>query len=72
MQQQSEVKLGSKAEAQMLMVADIERRELEQQTSQSAIFVGAGFILIAIGWLGRDALKSRQARGTALAEKAPS
>lgn len=49
----------STGEAQMLMSADIKRRELLQQQNYALIFAGAGLVLVAVGWLGGDFLVAR-------------
>jgi hypothetical protein len=46
-------------EAQMLMSADIQRRELLQQQYYALIFAGVGLALAAAGWLVGDFLAAR-------------
>jgi hypothetical protein len=53
------VEAGTGNEAMGLIRAGQELREMTAQQNQSIIFLGAGMILIALGWLGRDMAKSR-------------
>jgi hypothetical protein len=47
-------------QAQMLMGADVARRELVQQQNYAFILGGVGLVLIAVGWLGGDFLAARR------------
>ncbi|MBE2182367.1 MAG: hypothetical protein IAE89_02975 [Anaerolineae bacterium] len=48
------------AEAQGLMASNEALRQIEAGRSQSVIFSGAGLVLIAVGWLGRDWVQSKR------------
>lgn len=42
------------AEGQALMAASMSLRELDAERDQALILGGAGLVLIAVGWLGRE------------------
>jgi hypothetical protein len=46
-------------EGQMLMAADMQLRDLVRDRNTMLILGGAGLILIAVGWIGRDLVRGR-------------
>jgi hypothetical protein len=56
----------SNGEAQLLMSADIQRRELLQQQNYSLIFAGVGLALVAAAWLAGDFLAARRPKNVKL------
>ena len=57
-----EVELESKAQAQGLMAADIERRRLLTEQYNMMVIGGAGLALLGLGWLGYDMMRGRRRR----------
>ena len=55
-----EVKLESKAQAQGLMAADVERRRIVAEQFNMMIIGGFGLALLGLGWLSYDILRSRR------------
>ncbi len=55
-----EVELESKAQAQGLMAADIERRRLVTEQYNMMVIGGVGLALLALGWLGYDIMRGRR------------
>lgn len=47
-------------QADVLMIADVQRRRLEQQQNESLITAGIGLGSLAIGWLGYDIVRGRR------------
>jgi hypothetical protein len=66
-EQNSAVPLQSQTDAQLLMSADLELRDIQRQRNESAVFIGAGVALLAAGWLGSDVLRSRARRASSTA-----
>jgi hypothetical protein len=54
-----EINPQTEAEAQGLIVSDIQKRDLLQRRSLSVAFIGGGLVLLTAGWLGRDILTGR-------------
>lgn len=50
----------SQEEAQILVSAGMQYRQLVGERNDALIIGGAGLILLALGWLGNDFIKSRQ------------
>lgn len=50
----------SMTEGQLLMAASMELRELDSERDRALIAGGAGLMLIAVGWLGRELTGSRK------------
>ena len=63
-----EVELESKAQAQGLMAADIQRRRMQSEQFNMMIIGGIGLALLGLGWLGTDLLGGRRRK---LSEKGP-
>lgn len=57
-------------EAQGLMAADLDLREMLHQQNLALIIGGVGLILLGAGWLGRDLVMSRWRRLSAAAPPA--
>ncbi len=57
----------SESEGLMLMRADLELHRLQADLSRSIIIGGAGLILIAVGWIGREVIRPRTAANTKVA-----
>ena len=55
-----EVELQSKAQAQGLMAADIERRRLVADQYNMMVLGGIGLALLGFGWLGNDIMRGRR------------
>lgn len=58
-------------EAQGLMASNEELREINAGRSQSVIFAGVGLVLIAVGWLGRDWVRSQRRKAEKSTTKVP-
>jgi len=67
MNEVASVETGTGNEAMGLIRAGQELREMTAQQNQSIIFLGAGMILVAVGWLGRDLAKARVKKQSAQA-----
>lgn len=52
----------SMTEGQLLMAASMALRELDAERDRALIAGGAGLMLIAVGWLGRELTGSRKAQ----------
>ncbi len=55
-----EVDLESKAQAQRLMAADIQRRRALGAQREAMVLGGVGLALLGLGWLGLDAARGRR------------
>lgn len=58
----------SEAEAQGLIISDIQKRDLLQRRSLAVAFIGGGLVLLTAGWLGRDILTGRRRMAAAEAK----
>ena len=65
-QQDSTVQLQNQADAQMLMSADLDLRNIQRQRNEAAVIIGVGVALLSVGWLGNDLIRSRLRRTPAL------
>ena len=63
-----EVTVESKAQAQGLMAADIERRRLVTEQYNMMIIGGVGLALLGLGWLGYDIVRGRRRRSDTSSE----
>ena len=63
-----EVELQSKAQAQGLMAADIERRRLVADQYNMMVLGGIGLALLGFGWLGNDIMRGRRRKMESSAE----
>ncbi|MDZ4767396.1 MAG: hypothetical protein SGI73_22885 [Chloroflexota bacterium] len=52
----------TQTEGQMLMVADIQLRELVRDRNVMMIIGGVGLVLLAVGWIGRDWLSGQTSK----------
>jgi len=55
-----EINIQSTAEGRGLVTADLERRKLVKTRGQMIMAGGISLVMLGIGWLGYDLLKSRQ------------
>lgn len=49
----------NQAGAQVLFAAGAEYRDLLGERNEAIIFIGAGLVLLSLGWLGNDIIRSR-------------
>lgn len=68
--QSQQIDPQSQTEALGLVRAGEELRELDHNRSLATIVGGAGLILIAVGWLSRDIVRSRERNSAATNTKA--
>lgn len=59
-QQNTSVQTMDQATGRVLMSEDLKLRKLESERSESVIFIGAGIVLTASGWLVNDFARSRK------------
>jgi hypothetical protein len=52
--------ISDAAQARVLMVSDLELRELIEQRSNALILGGLGLVSLAVGWIGYDLMRARQ------------
>lgn len=55
-----EVSVESQTEAMMLLGEGVEFRRLNSQRDNALIIGGAGLVVLAVGWLGYDFVRSRR------------
>src|SRR5262245_6865231 len=52
--------ITDEAQARVLMVSDLELRELTAKRSNGLILSGLGLVSLAVGWIGYDLMRARQ------------